>query len=153
MPIWKKEIIRNPNSYHGEKSILGTLRDLNVKAQIDDIYKTISENILMFLGKGDYLNKTQKKKKKRNHKSLINVSTLKLSTSSPCSPSPLWGSEILKSTYKCLGLASGWHPKWAELSDWPFLLILFPYCVEFLACMPKRSGVGTSGGEWSMCYS
>lgn len=145
LPIWKKEIIRNPNSYHGEKSILGTLRDSNVKAQIYDIYKTISENILMFLGMGeDYLNKIQKKD--GNHKSLINVSTLKLSTSSPCSPSPLWGSEILKSAHKCqvwlwAGIPNGQgsHPEMSfltDLSSWFYSLIV---CSSWLVCL---KGVG-----------
>lgn len=50
----------------------------------------------------DYLNNN---KKGRNHKSLINVSTLKLSTS--CPRSLLWGSEVLIRARDCLGLGLG----------------------------------------------
>lgn len=62
------EIFWNLNTHHSKKINSRDIKDLNVKAKIYNIYKTIFENSLMFLGIGDYLNEM---KKGRNHKEKV----------------------------------------------------------------------------------
>lgn len=53
----ESEIFWNRNTHHSRKINYRDIKNLNVKVKIYNIYKTIFENILMFLGVGDYSNK------------------------------------------------------------------------------------------------